>query len=385
MNKPLPLCALSGLTVLDLSRLLPGPYCSMILADHGARVIMIEDRRFESEYGIPRMPMRNKEHMCLDLKSEEGKSVFFKLVEKADVILEGFRPGVVDKLGVDYDSVRKINPGIIYCSITGYGQTGPFKDRPGHDVNYMGESGLLSLVGEPDKPPNIPGFQVADLAGGGMNAVIGILLALVERNRSGKGQSIDISMTDGCASLLTLALDISQLTGLPITRSDSVLSQRYAFYNTYETSDGQYLSLGCVEARFWKHLCECLERPQWIERQFDETHRVEIIKDIRAIIKSKPLAHWQQHFDRADVCWGNILTVDEAMNSPLLKQREMSLEIPDTQGGHSTTLGIPIKLNRTPGTVQSNHPGFGQHGESILAELGYSADDIQSFKNRGII
>lgn len=385
MNTSPPSGALSGLSVLDLSRLLPGPYCSMILADHGARVIMIEDRRFEAESGLPSLPLRNKEHMCLNLKTEEGKAVFFKLVEKADVVLEGFRPGVVDKLGVDYESVKKMNPGIIYCSITGYGQTGPFKDRPGHDVNYMGESGLLSLVGEKDQPPSIPGFQVADLAGGGMNAVIGILLALYERNRSGKGQYIDISMTDGCASLLALALDIQQMTGQPVTRSDSVLSHRYAFYNTYETADQKFLSLGCLEFKFWKSLCECLDRPQWIELQFDEPQRESLIREMRDMMKGQPLSHWKDVFESADVCWGTVRSISEAMDSPLLKERGMVIEATNAQGGPSTTLGIPVKLNRTPGSVNPNLARFGQSGESILAELGYSPDDIQTFKDRGII
>lgn len=385
MTPPLPLGALSGLVVLDLSRLLPGPFCSMTLADHGARVIMIEDRRFEPESGFPKLPLRNKEHMCLNLKSDEGKAVFFKLVETADIILEGFRPGVVDKLGVDYQSVMKVNPGIIYCSITGYGQTGPLKDRPGHDVNYLGESGLLSLIGEKGKPPSIPGFQVADLAGGGMNAVIGILLALVERNRSGQGQFIDISMTDGCASLLTLALDLKQIIGLPITRSDSVMSHRYAFYNTYETADGRYLSLGCLEFRFWKSLCDCLDRPQWIERQLDEEQRKELIEEIRTIIKSKPLSHWEQEFDRADVCWGIVRSLDEALDSPLLTQRDMALTIQNEHGGPLKTLGIPVKLSRTPGSVRTPPVGFGQDTQSILAELGYTPNEIQSLKERKII
>lgn len=385
MSSPLPSGALSGVTVLDLSRLLPGPFCSMILADHGARVIMIEDRRFESESGFPRLPLRNKEHMCLNLKTKEGKAVFFALVEKADVILEGFRPGVVGKLGVDYGRVKKINPGIIYCSITGYGQTGPLKDRPGHDVNYLGESGLLSLNGEPDKPPAIPGFQVADLAGGAMNAVIGILLALYERNRSGQGQYIDISMTDGCTSLLTLALDLRQLTGQPVNRSDSALSHRYAFYNTYETEDGLFLSLGCLEFRFWKNLCTCLDRPQWIERQFDDVQRKDLIRDLRELIIKKPMAHWKTLFDAGDVCWGKVRSLDEAMESPLLKERGMALTMKNVEGEKMKTLGIPVKLSRTPGSLFTPPAVFGQDSESVLAELGYTKDDIRSFRERNII
>lgn len=372
--------ALSGITVLDLSRLLPGPFCSMILADHGARVIMIEDRRFESESGFPKGVMRNKEHMCLNLKSDEGKAVFFKLAAAADVILEGFRPGVVENLGVDYQSVSAVNPGIIYCSITGYGQTGPLRDRPGHDVNYLGESGLLSLIGEADKPPAIPGFQVADLAGGGMNAVIGILLALRERNLSGKGQDIDISMTDGCLSLLTLALDFRQMMGASPERSDSILSHGYAFYNTYETADHRFLSLGCLEFRFWQTFCRTLGREDWIGLQFDEERKQELIDALRTLFKTKTLDEWEALFEGQDICWGRVNSIDEVLERPVFQSRRMVVDLPEPK-----TLGIPVKLSRTPGTLRRAPVKFGQDTETILSQLGYSREEIDHMKHRGII
>lgn len=377
--------ALEGITVLDLSRLLPGPYCSMILADHGARVIMIEDRRFESESGFPKLTLRNKEHMCLNLKSDEGRAMFFKMAAKADVILEGFRPGVVQKLGVDYESIKTVNPGIIYCAITGFGQTGPLKDRPGHDVNYIAEAGLLSLIGEEDRPPAIPGFQVADLAGGGMNGVIGILLALHARKRSGMGQYIDISMTDGCAALLTLALDFRQMTGQPLVRSQSVLSHRYAFYNTYETSDQRYLSIGCLEPRFWIKLCECLGKHEWTNLQFDEAKRCEIIESMRLIFKGKTLVEWTKTFEGLDICWGTVNSLDDVLESPLLNEREMVVDYVTDTGKMSKTLGIPVKLGLTPGSLRTAPTSFGKDTESILREFGCSDSDIVSFKNKNII
>jgi crotonobetainyl-CoA:carnitine CoA-transferase CaiB-like acyl-CoA transferase len=241
--------ALDGITVIDLSRLLPGPYCSMILADHGARVIAIENKRFMADDLFFNTINRNKEHMSLNLKTADGRQIFSKLIEKADVLLEGFRPGVVDRLGADYESVRKVNPSIIYCSITGYGQDGPFRDRVGHDVNYLSFSGVLNLIGEPDRPPSIPGIpdrppsipgiQIADVAAGGMNAAIGILLALFAREKTGRGQYIDISMTDGMVGFLPVALYFQQLTGKDPRRADMMLSHRYACYNTYETADGR--------------------------------------------------------------------------------------------------------------------------------------------------
>ena len=186
MNHP---GALSGITVIDLSRLLPGPYCSMILADHGARVIAIEDRRFQDDaFFIPAV-MRNKQHMTLNLKTDQGRQIFFRLAETADVLIEGFRPGVVERLGVDYAAVSKANPRIVYCSITGYGQGGALRDRSGHDVNYMAQSGVLGLIGYPDRPPCIPGVQFADIAGGSLHAVAGILLALLAREKTGRGFS----------------------------------------------------------------------------------------------------------------------------------------------------------------------------------------------------
>lgn len=385
MIKPSITGTLSGITVLDLSRLLPGPFCSMILADHGARVIMIEDKRFGPESGFPRLTMRNKEHMTLNLKSDEGRHIFLKMVETADVILEGFRPGVVQKLGVDYDRVRTVNPGIIYCSITGYGQTGPLKDKPGHDVNYIAESGLLSLIGDPDRPPSIPGFQVADLAGGGMNAVIGILLALHARHRTGEGQYIDISMTDGSAALLTLAADFRQMSGQPLVRSRSVLSHQYAFYNTYETADHRFLSLGCLEPRFWINLCRCLNREEWASLQFDESARLEIMDALRRIIREKTLEHWIVTFENHDICWSAVNSIDDVFESPLFKQRNMVVDCRTEDGGTLRTFGIPVKLSGTPGSLRTPPASFGRDTEQILQDMGYTAQDIRAFKEKKII
>ena len=215
--------ALAGIRVLDLSRLLPGPFCSMILADHGAEVIALEDGTRETGEIFFNGVNRNKRHISLNLKTEAGKAIFFKLARRADIILEGFRPGVVKRLGVDYEAVKAINPGIIYCSITGYGQTGPLKDAVGHDVNYLSHAGILDLMGDADRPPSIPGIQLADIAGGAMNAALGILLALAARQRTGEGQYIDISMTDGLAGFLILPRFFRQLTGMAQTRSRTFL------------------------------------------------------------------------------------------------------------------------------------------------------------------
>src|SRR5210317_1183831 len=324
--------ALSGITVIDLSRLLPGPYCSMILADHGARVIAIESRRFMADGLFFNTINRNKEHMSLNLKTEAGKQIFYRLVEKADVVLEGFRPGVVDRLGADYESVRKVNPKIIYCSITGYGQDGPFRDRVGHDVNYLSFSGVLNLIGEPDRPPSIPGIQIADVAAGGMNAAIGILLALFAREKTGRGQYIDISMTDGMVGFLPVALYFKHLTGKDPRRADAVLSHRYACYNTYETADGRFLSIGAVENRFWKRLCEHLGVPEYATLQYHDSRRKEILEFMRSTFKKKTLDEWTNELADLEICWGRVQTLSEVLDDPLFREREMILELQGKTG-----------------------------------------------------
>ena len=251
--------ALAGIKVLDLSRMLPGPYCSMILADHGADVIAIEDTKFQKDGLFFNDLNRNKRHMSLNLKSSEGLEIFFKLAEKADVILEGFRPGVVERLGVHYEAIQKRNPGIIYCSISGYGQTGPLRHRVGHDVNYISNAGILDLIAEKGGRPIIPGVQIADIAGGALNAAVGILLALFARDKTGKGQYIDISMTDGVVGFLSLPYYFSMLNGKKQQAADTLLSHRYACYNTYLTADGRCISIGAVENRFWRNIVRTFE------------------------------------------------------------------------------------------------------------------------------
>ena len=377
--------ALTGITVLDLSRLLPGPFGSMILADHGARVISIEDKRFISDGLFITTVNRNKEHLSLDLKTPEGKEIFFRLVKTADVVMEGFRPGVVHRLGVDYDTVCKVNPGIIYCSITGYGQTGPYVNRVGHDVNYLSNAGILDLIGQADSSPAIPGVQIADVAGGGMNAVIGILLALVARNQTGKGQYIDISMTDGVLGFLSIPLFFHQLTRQIPSRSDAVLSHRYACYNTYETADGRFLSIGAVEHRFWEKLCEHLELPEYGNLQYDDSRRMEIIDTLRAVFSQKTLDQWESEFGDLDICWGKVQNLEEVLKDPLFRQRDMVIDLVGKDGKTTPAIGVHVKLSRTPGKVRTPAVGFGESTIPILREIGYAEDDIAAFQKKGIV
>ncbi len=373
--------ALTGLTVIDLSRLLPGPYCSMILADHGARVIAVEDKRFQADEFFLDPVYRNKEHMSLNLKSQAGQEAFFRLVDKADVLIEGFRPGVVERLGVDYPSVSRIKPAIIYCSITGYGQTGPYRDRAGHDVNYLAASGVLDLIGEADRPPSIPGIQLADLVGG-LNAVAGILMALRARDVTGQGQHIDISMTDSVLGLLPLVQFLRKRTGREPQRGNDLLSQRYAFYNTYETRDKRYIAMGALENKFWTRLCEHFGCPEYGPLQYDEARRQEIIDHFRDLFAHKTLREWEQDLEGLDACVEPIRTVKEAMEHPLFMERQAVQRTADTGHGQDH-LGVWIKMGQTPGRLRTPPARFGQDTARILNELGYAQQEISRMSSQG--
>ncbi|HBT96292.1 MAG TPA: carnitine dehydratase [Desulfobulbaceae bacterium] len=374
---------LRGIRVLDISRLLPGPYCSMMLADHGAEVIAAEDRKFLADGLFFHDLYRNKRHMSLNLKAAAGREIFLALAAKSDVILEGFRPGVTKRLGVDYEAVRQINPGIIYCSITGYGQTGPDRDLAGHDVNYLSAAGVLDLIGQPGQPPSIPGVQIADIAGG-MNAALGIVLALFERGRSGQGQYLDISMTDGLLGFMTLPA-ILQQRGQRMRRSGHLLSHRYACYSTYATADNRYLSLGGLEPRFWKNLCQGLAVPEYIPLQYDEERREEIIARFRKIFLSKNLAAWNEILTRLDVCYAAVATLDEVFVSPLFTARNMLVRHTHPDGKESIGFASPVRLSLTPATVRSQPVAFGANTRQILAELSYGEKEIDQLFKDGVV
>jgi crotonobetainyl-CoA:carnitine CoA-transferase CaiB-like acyl-CoA transferase len=378
--------ALSGIKVIDLSRLLPGPYCSMILADHGARVIALEDKRYKAEGLFLSTVYRNKEHVTLNLKSEQGKKIFFELAKDADVVMEGFRPGVVEKLGVDYKTLSAINPKVVYCSITGYGQDGPFKNVAGHDANYLSYSGVLNLIGAEDRPPSIPGVQIADIAGGGIYGALGILLALVARQRTGKGQYIDISMTDCMVSLQPVLLMLNQVLGMVPERSQTMLSHRYACYSTYQTKDGRFLSVGAVENRFWSRLCELLGLPaDFVMLQYDEARREEIHAKLSEAFKQKTLAEWEALLGQEDVCVAPIKNLAEVLDLPLFRERGVVQEMDDGRGGKVTAINTPVKLSDTPGGLRTPPINFGDSTDKVLAELGYPADAIKKLREENVI
>lgn len=377
--------SIAGVKVLDLSRMLPGPYCSMILADHGADVIAIDRAQAKNDGLFFQALNRNKRHMTLNLKSEKGIEIFYKLAATADVIIEGFRPGVVERLGIDYEAIKKQNPNIIYCSISGYGQTGERRNEPGHDVNYISTAGVLGLIGEQMKPSAIPGIQIADVAGGSMNAVIGILLALYARERIGKGQYIDISMTDGVLGMLTLANHYSELSGQRPEASNSMLSHRFACYNTYETQDGRYVSLGAVENKFWQKLCEYFDRLDLISLQYDEERRIEVITFFRDLFKTKTYQEWVEELEPLGVCFTGVKNISEVVTDRTFKDREMIVNYVDDQGKNRKSFGIPVKLSETPGRIEGSPATIGGDTERILSELGYTKNQVGQLLSTGVV
>lgn len=376
--------ALEGIKVIDLSRLLPGPYCSSILANHGADVICVEDPRFGSE---PRIDMLywNKKHMVLNLKTEGGKEIFYALAGKADVVIEQFRPGTVKALGIDYTSLQKINPRLVYCSITSYGQNGPYKNMAGHDVNCLAFSGVLGLIGEKKEIPRIPGIQIADLAAGGMNAAIGILMALMERGHSGKGQYMDISMADGMVGMLTVPMDFYFKSHIAPERSNTFVSHRYACYNVYETADGKYICIGALEPKFWKNLCDCFGVPQYSFDQFDDDRKEEITSFFRQAFKKKTRDEWTAELRELDVCFAPLLSVDEVVEDKHFLEREMIVMLSGKGGKEIPVIGLPIKLSRTPGLYEREPDKFGESTRDVLKELGYSENEMNDLAQNKVI
>ena len=378
--------ALEGIKVLDLSRLFPGPYCSMILADLGADVLRVEDRRFEGEgTGMPTV-MRNKRHMTLNLKQPKGLEVFYRMAKKADVILEGFRPGVTNRLGIGYQKMKQVNERLIYCSVTGYGQDGPYKDMVGHDINYLSFGGVLGLTGEPGRKPVIPPIQVADMAAGGMYAAIGILAALFVRQATGRGQYIDISMMDGIVAMLPFPASLLWGLGKTPQRGDTLLSGRFPCYSVYETRDGEYVSIGALEPRFWAELCRKLGREDYIPLQYDEAEkRGEIFLFLEKIFKGKTREEWMEELKDLDVCIGKVLHLDEAFKDPQVVRRRMVTEFSDEKKGTMKLLSSPLKMSETPPDIRRGPAAFGEHTEEVLKELGFKEDEIGEMEREGVV
>jgi alpha-methylacyl-CoA racemase len=391
---------LSDVKVLDLTRLLPGGFCTLLLADLGADVIKVEDtgkgdyvRWAPPYYGSDEeTPLgtrsaiylalnRNKRSVRLDLKQERARQALLKLVESADVLVESFRPGVLERLGVGYEVLRQANPALVYCPITGYGQTGPNRDRAGHDMNYLGLNGVLGLTGEAGGPPIQSGAQIADLGGGGLTAAVGILAALHEARRSGVGQMVDVSMTDG--SLAWLVMEAARYFGsgeVP-KRGEVMLSGGIICYRPYEAKDG-WVTCGALEPKFWQAYCRGVGREDLIEKQFEkpgsDAHR-----EVAEIFRTRTRDEWRAFNHEHDAMIEPILDLDEALESALVREREMIVSYEQPELGEVTQLGFPIKLSRTPASIERPAPALGEHTIEVLTETGYSAEEVRALEESG--
>ena len=369
------------LKMLDLSRQLPGPFCSMMLADLGADVLVVAAPTDALGLGLP-LIQRNKRSMTLNLKSPEGKQIFERLAQEADVILEGFRPGVTERLGIDYASMSKLNPRLIYCSISGYGQDGPYRDKVGHDINYLGYAGVLGVSGPAGGPPLPMPVQVADIGGGGLMAAIGILAAVLAREHTGHGQFVDISMMDGSIAWNVFHALMYLVTGGQQPQPGQTRLTGYnPCYAIYETKDGKYVTVGALEEHFWRNLCVALGIEEFIPDQFTEgPRREEMFRVIREKFRQKTQAEWLQQFDNIDICFGPVNTIGETFADPQVHDRAMVRDV-----GAMKVIASPLKFSDTPPVQPSAPPEFGQHTDEVLRGLGYSAERIQTLRSAGVV
>jgi crotonobetainyl-CoA:carnitine CoA-transferase CaiB-like acyl-CoA transferase len=324
---------------------------------------------------------RNKKSMTLNLKVKEGREIFFKLIVTYDVILESFRPGVIDRLGIGYEELKKRNPHIILCSLSGYGQDGPYEERSGHDINYMGLGGVLDLIGEKGEPPVIPGVQMADLGAGGMMSAIAILAAIIHRGKTGEGQHLDVSMLDGVISWLSIHAGKYFMDGELPKRGEMFLTGRYACYHVYETKDGRYMSLGALEPKFWGNFCETIARRDLTYKQYVEgEERDRLIEEVQKILRTKTQKEWVDIFKNADACCEPILNLEEVFHHPHVLHRQMVKEIEHPVEGKVRAVGNPIKSSQYSFEIQTPPPKYGEHTIEVLKAVGYSEKDIQHFK-----
>lgn len=379
---------LAGVTVLDLSRLLPGPLCSQHLADLGADVIKIEDpalgdyARWSGKPQVVNSPFflamnRNKRSATLDLKTANGTELLKKLAAKADIVLESFRPGVMARLGCDYQSLAAINPRLVYCSITGYGQTGPNRHLGGHDINFIAEAGISDQTGAADGPPALGNFQIADLAGGALSAAMGILAALYDAQRTGKGRHVDVSMTD-CAMVHSLFPLVSRArTGKAAERGADRLTGATAAYGYYRTADGRHLAVGALEPQFWQRLCEqVINRPDLVNPSPEQAIQLSTV--LAEIFAGKTLREWQARLEGVDCCVNAVLTPDEAMDSPHAQARELLIRAPHPVEGEVLQYAFPIKMTDYRFEIRRPAPLLGEHTAEVLAEvLGLNAGDAE--------
>jgi len=386
--------ALDDVRVLDLTRLLPGPFCTLLLADFGADVIKVEDTA-GGDYMRWMPPLvdhdsamfhplnRNKRSLAIDLKNPLGREAFLRLAATADVVVESFRPGVMDRLGIGFAALRDVNPRLVLCSISGYGQDGPFRDRAGHDLNYAAVAGVLLLGGSAGNAPAMPGLQVGDLGGGALDAALAIMIALHHATRTGRGQHCDISMVDGLVSWT--AVHASQLfaTGEVPGPGDGMLTGRYPCYRIYACADG-YLSVGALEPKFWREFVEVVGLPELAESGLvDGEEGQKTIAAVQALLRTRTRAQWEEVLAGHDVCVEPVLDIGETFEHPQVRSRGMRLDAGD--GRPTAQTGFPIRLTDSPARYRRAAPRYGEHTDEVLTEAGYGTEQLASLRAAGAI
>ncbi len=387
---------LKGLKILDFTTLLPGPYATMIFADLGADVLRIVSgsRPDLAEFMPPCIAGTNlscvaaslgrgKRSLALNLKDPRAVKIVLKLIGSHDILIEQFRPGVMARFGLDYETLKTVNPSLIYCSLTGYGQTGPLKNRAGHDINYLARSGISSYSGRKASGPSLMGIQIADIASGSNNVVIGTLAAVVHRQQTGEGQHVDVSMTDGVIAFNALAGAAFLVDGTETRREEGVLNGG-SLYDFYETKDGQHLSFGGLEPQFFAAFCETIGRPDLIPGGVAPRDLDRIKEDVRAILRTKTREEWMVLFRKVDACVEPVLALGEALRDPHVEARGLVVEVGLPGGGKVKQLGHPIRYSATPPEYRSAGVPAGTHTREVLRELGYAESEIDEFAKTGL-
>ena len=399
--------ALEGIKILELSRVSPGAFCTMMLADMGAEVLKIETppsalpvgsgvSATDEQQAAFSYVNRNKRSLGLNLKTPQGQKILHQLAADADVLLEGFRPGVMQRLSADYHTLSRINPRLVYCSLSGFGQSGPYRDLPAHDLNYLSMSGVLDLIGpSAEAPPAIPLNLIADYGGASMHGMLGILLALHARHQTGRGQHVDVAYLDSTIALLaaTLLAQTFFTDGLVPQRGVGPYSGLYAFYTTYETKDAKLLSVGCSEPWLWGNLCNALERPdlQPFYRHAGHLKRppnaeeARVREQLQTIFRQRKRDEWVDFLRDKNVCIGAVNTVAEVFDDPQVQHRQMLVAHESSTHGTVRQAGIGLKLSDTPGSVRHIGPQLGQHTADVLAELGYSQEDVTHLRDQAVV
>ena len=394
---------LEDVKVLDLTRLLPGPFCTLMLADYGAEVLRIEDTgagdylRFlppyygedaDNQAGTRSAAYlalnRGKRAMRLDLKNDEGREILLRLVESHDVLVESFRPGVMEKLGLGYETLCERNSALVYCAISGYGQDGVNRDRAGHDMNYLSLAGMLGLTGRKGGPPVQAAGQIADLGGGALMALFGIMSALHERSKSGKGQFLDVSMTDGALTWLSFLAAGYFCDGNVPLRGDPDLSGGRVCYFVYETADGRWMSLGALEPKFWQEWCAGIDRDDLVGKQLEHPDS-DTGRQVAEIFKQRTMEEWVSFSQEHECCLEPILELDEALESDLFKSRSMVVDLEQPRYGKVRQIGPPIKFSRTPAREPAPAPEVGEHTDEVLSQLGFSDEEIDKLKHEKVV